>query len=63
MIWCHISLYSIWREREVYDLVPLQDTVDVALLLSCSSFLTVILLNRTNVCNIRIETIHAYEAV
>ena len=30
MIWHHISLYGIWWELEVYGLVPLQDTVDVA---------------------------------
>ena len=33
MIWCHISLYGILQEPEVYGLVPLQDTVDVASLL------------------------------
>ena len=55
MIWCHISLYSIWREEDVYGLVPLQDTVDATLLISCFSFLTVILLYRTHARNIRIE--------
>ena len=32
MIWHHISLYGKWQEIGVYGLVPLQDTVDAALL-------------------------------
>ena len=39
MIWHHISLYGIWWEQEVYGLAPLQDTVDVTLLILCLSFL------------------------
>ena len=63
MIWHHISLYSIWWEQGVYGLVPLQDTVDVALLFSFLSFLFYHYFTYLSPCVLFImKTIHAYKA-
>ena len=58
MIWHHISLYGIWWKQEAYDLAPLQDTVDIALLISRSSFL----FYRSPCVLFVLKSVHAYEA-
>ena len=51
-------------EQEVYGLVPLQDTVDVALLISCLSFIFCYYFTYPSPCVLFIlKTIHAYKAV
>ena len=63
MIWHHISLYGIWWEQEAYDLAPLQDTVDIALLISCSSFFLYHYFTCQRPCVLFIlKSIHAYKA-
>ena len=63
MILCHISLYGIWQEQEVYGLAPLQDTVDVALLFLCSSFLFYHYFTSQSPCVLFVlKTIHAFNA-